>query len=105
SVPPRRSSDLYGTYGVSFGPEYFIPKPFDPRLIVRISSAVAQAAVTDGVASRPIADIESYEAQLEQFIYRSGAFMKPLFPVVKKMVRDGLKSRIVFAEGEDERVL
>ncbi len=108
-VAKEEQSDVvaaaYGTYGVSFGPEYFIPKPFDPRLIVRISSAVAQAAVTDGVASRPIADIESYEAQLEQFIYRSGAFMKPLFPVVKKMVRDGLKSRIVFAEGEDERVL
>ncbi len=95
----------YGTYGVSFGPEYFIPKPFDPRLIVRISPAVAQAAIDEGVATRPITDMESYEAQLEQFVYRSGAFMKPLFPVVKKMVRDGLKSRIVFAEGEDERVL
>src|SRR5690554_233927 len=59
----------------------------------------------DGVATRPITDFENYEVQLEQFIYRSGAFMKPLFPVVKKMVRDGLKSRIVFAEGEDERVL
>ncbi|HZH55690.1 NADP-dependent malic enzyme [Yanghanlia caeni] len=108
-VAKEEQSDVvaaaYGTYGVSFGPEYFIPKPFDPRLIVRISSAVAQAAIADGVATRPIVDMESYEAQLEQFIYRSGAFMKPLFPVVKKMVRDGLKSRIVFAEGEDERVL
>ncbi|HLU78926.1 MAG TPA: phosphate acyltransferase, partial [Burkholderiaceae bacterium] len=109
AVAKEEQSDVvaaaYGTYGVSFGPEYFIPKPFDPRLIVRISSAVAQAAIDEGVATRPIADMESYEAQLEQFIYRSGAFMKPLFPVVKKMVRDGLKSRIVFAEGEDERVL
>ena len=108
-VAKEEQSDVvaaaYGTYGVSFGPEYFIPKPFDPRLIVRISSAVAQAAINEGVATRPIVDIESYEAQLEQFVYRSGAFMKPLFPVVKKMVRDGLKSRIVFAEGEDERVL
>src|SRR5690606_9533689 len=95
----------FGTYGVSVGPEYFIPKPFDPRLIVRIGSAVARAAMEDGVATRPITDFENYEVQLEQFIYRSGAFMKPLFPVVKKMVRDGLKSRIVFAEGEDERVL
>ncbi|HLV27936.1 MAG TPA: NADP-dependent malic enzyme [Burkholderiaceae bacterium] len=95
----------YGTYGVDFGPEYFIPKPFDPRLIVRISPAVAQAAIDEGVATRPITDMESYEVQLEQFVYRSGAFMKPLFPVVKKMVRDGLKHRIVFAEGEDERVL
>src|SRR5690554_2541929 len=59
----------------------------------------------DGVATRPITDFENYEVQLEQFVYRSGAFMKPLFPVVKQMVRDGLKSRIVFAEGEDERVL
>src|SRR5690606_26158380 len=95
----------YGTYGVSFGPEYFIPKPFDPRLIVRISPAVAQAAMDDGVALRPIADMEAYEGQLQQFVYRSGAFMKPLFPAVKKLVRDGGKSRIVFAEGEDERVL
>ena len=108
-VAKEEQSDVvaaaYGTYGVSFGPEYFIPKPFDPRLIVRIGSAVARAAVEEGVATRPISDFESYEAQLEQFIYRSGAFMKPLFPVVKSMVRDGLKSRIVFAEGEDERVL
>ncbi|HLT99286.1 MAG TPA: NADP-dependent malic enzyme [Burkholderiaceae bacterium] len=108
-VAKEEQSDVvaaaYGTYGVSFGPEYFIPKPFDPRLIVRIGSAVARAAMEDGVATRPITDFENYEVQLEQFIYRSGAFMKPLFPVVKKMVRDGLKSRIVFAEGEDERVL
>jgi len=108
-VAKEEQSDVvaaaYGTYGVSFGPEYFIPKPFDPRLIVRIGSAVAKAAMEDGVATRPITDFENYEVQLEQFIYRSGAFMKPLFPVVKKMVRDGLKSRIVFAEGEDERVL
>ncbi len=108
-VAKEEQSDVvaaaYGTYDISFGPEYFIPKPFDPRLIVRISSAVAQTAMDEGVATRPIADMESYEAQLEQFIYRSGAFMKPLFPAVKKMVRDGLKSRIVFAEGEDERVL
>ena len=109
AVAKEEQSDVvaaaYGTYGVSFGPEYFIPKPFDPRLIVRISSAVAKAAMEEGVATRPITDRESYEAQLEQFIYRSGAFMKPLFPVVKQMVRDGLKHRIVFAEGEDERVL
>ena len=95
----------YGTYGVSFGPEYFVPKPFDPRLIVRISTAVARAAIEEGVATRPINDMEAYEVQLQQFHYRSGAFMKPLFPVVKSMVREGLKSRIVFAEGEDERVL
>ncbi|MFT0851614.1 NADP-dependent malic enzyme [Achromobacter sp. F4_2707] len=109
AVAKEEQSDVvaaaYGTYEVSFGPEYFIPKPFDPRLISRIGLAVAKAAMEEGVATRPIADLESYEAQLEQFMYRSGAFMKPLFPVVKQMVRDGLKSRIVFAEGEDERVL
>lgn len=95
----------YGTYGVSFGPEYFIPKPFDPRLIVRIAVAVAQAAIDDGVATRPFSDMESYAEQLQQFVYRSGSFMKPLFSTVKKMVRDGGKARIVFTEGEEERVL
>jgi malate dehydrogenase (oxaloacetate-decarboxylating)(NADP+) len=95
----------YGTYGVSFGPDYLIPKPFDPRLIVRIAPAVAQAAMDDGVATRPIADMESYIGQLQQFVYRSGAFMKPLFASAKTLVRAGGKSRIVFTEGEDERVL
>ncbi|HWK70964.1 MAG TPA: NADP-dependent malic enzyme, partial [Burkholderiaceae bacterium] len=95
----------YGTYGVSFGPEYFIPKPFDPRLIVRIAVAVAKAAMEDGVATRPLADIESYAEQLQQFVYRSGSFMKPLFSTAKKLVRDGGKTRIVFTEGEEERVL
>ncbi|HET8597683.1 MAG TPA: NADP-dependent malic enzyme [Castellaniella sp.] len=95
----------YGLYDVSFGANYFIPKPFDPRLIVRISPAVAKAAMDDGVATRPIADFESYAGQLEQFVYHSGAFMKPLFSAARAMVRDGGKARIVFAEGEDERVL
>ncbi|MBF6618570.1 MAG: NADP-dependent malic enzyme [Candidimonas sp.] len=95
----------YGTYGVSFGREYFIPKPFDPRLIVRIAVAVATAAMEDGVATRPLADIDSYAEQLQRFVYRSGSFMKPLFSTVRKLVRDGGKARIVFTEGEDERVL
>ncbi|MBV2180657.1 NADP-dependent malic enzyme [Castellaniella sp. MT123] len=95
----------YGLYDVSFGPNYFIPKPFDPRLIVRISPAVARAAMEDGVATRPIADLEGYAGQLEQFVYHSGAFMKPLFSAARAMVREGGKARIVFAEGEDERVL
>src|SRR3546814_196554 len=93
----------YGTYGVSFGREYFIPKPFDPRLIVRIAVAVAQAAMDDGVATRPLADIESYAEQLQQFVYRSGSFMKPLFSTAKKLVRDGGKTRIVFTAGEDRQ--
>ncbi|MFY3200861.1 phosphate acyltransferase, partial [Achromobacter xylosoxidans] len=95
----------YGTYDISFGPEYLIPKPFDPRLIVRIAPAVAKAAMEGGVATRPLADLEAYEEQLQQFVYHSGAFMKPLFSAAKRIVRGGGKSRIVFTEGEDERVL
>ncbi len=95
----------YGTYDLSFGPEYLIPKPFDPRLIVRIAPAVAKAAMADGVATRPIADLDAYAEQLKQFVYHSGAFMKPLFSAAKALVRDGGKARIVFTEGEEERVL
>jgi malate dehydrogenase (oxaloacetate-decarboxylating)(NADP+) len=95
----------YGTYDISFGPDYLIPKPFDPRLIVRIAPAVAKAAMDGGVATRPLADLEAYEEQLQQFVYHSGAFMKPLFSAAKRLVREGGKARIVFAEGEDERVL
>jgi len=95
----------YGNYDVSFGPKSFIPKPFDPRLLVRIAPAVAKAAMECGVATRPIADLEAYVEQLEQFVYRSGAFMRPMFSVAKALVRDGAKARIVFTEGEDERIL
>ncbi|WP_286937586.1 NADP-dependent malic enzyme [Achromobacter sp. UBA4530] len=95
----------YGTYDISFGPEYLIPKPFDPRLIVRIAPAVAKAAMEGGIATRPLADLEAYEEQLQQFVYHSGAFMKPLFSAAKRIVRSGGKARIVFTEGEDERVL
>ncbi len=95
----------YGSYDLSFGPDYFIPKPFDPRLIVRIAPAVAKAAMEGGVATRPIADLDAYVEQLQQFVYHSGAFMKPLFAAAKQRVRDGGKARIVFTEGEDERVL
>ena len=95
----------YGTYGVSFGREYLIPKPFDPRLILRIAPAVAKAAMADGVATRPIEDFDAYAEELQQFMYRSGSFMKPMFSAAKSMVRDGGKARIVYTEGEDERVL
>lgn len=95
----------YGTADASFGPKYFIPKPFDPRLIVRIAPAVAEAAMASGTATRPISDIEGYRAQLQQFVYHSGAFMKPLFAAARQLTRDGGRSRIVFTEGEDERVL
>ena len=93
----------YGTYDISFGPEYLIPKPFDPRLIVRIAPAVAKAAMEGGVATRPLADLEAYEEQLQQFVYHSGAFMKPLFASAKRFVREGGRARIVFTEGEDEQ--
>lgn len=95
----------YGSSEVSFGREYLIPKPFDTRLIVRIAPAVAQAAMDDGVATRPLADMQTYIDQLQRFVYRSGAFMKPLFSDVKRIVRDQGRARIVFTEGEDERVL
>ncbi len=95
----------YGAYDLSFGPTYLIPKPFDSRLIVRIAPAVARAAMEDGVATRPIGDFAAYADQLQQFVYHSGAFMKPLFAAAKQFVREGGNTRIVFAEGEEERVL
>lgn len=98
-------SAAYGTGDVSFGPNYFMPKPFDPRLITRIAPAVAKAAMENGVATRPIKDLEMYVQELERFVYHSGAFMRPVFSAAKAFVRDGGRSRIVFTEGEDERVL
>jgi malate dehydrogenase (oxaloacetate-decarboxylating)(NADP+) len=95
----------YGTHDLSFGPQYLIPKPFDPRLIVRIAPAVAKAAMECGVATRPVEDLQAYTEQLQQFVYHSGSFMKPLFAAAKRQVREGGKTRIVFTEGEDERVL
>jgi len=95
----------YGSGELAFGSTYFIPKPFDPRLITRIAPAVAQAAMQEGVATRPIADLDAYVEQLQQFVYHSGAFMKPVFSAAKAFVRGGGRARIVFTEGEDERVL
>lgn len=95
----------YGGNQLDFGPGYLIPKPFDPRLIVRIAPAVAKAAMEDGVATRPIEDLGVYAEQLQQFVYHSGSFMKPMFSLARSYVRDGGKTRIVFTEGEDERVL
>ncbi len=93
----------YGITNLSFGPEYIIPKPFDPRLMMKIAPAVAKAAADSGVAARPIADMEAYIDRLQQFVYRSGTFMKPIFSVAKKAPPE--KKRIVFAEAEEERVL
>jgi malate dehydrogenase (oxaloacetate-decarboxylating)(NADP+) len=93
----------YGISNLSFGPEYLIPMPFDPRLLTHIAPAVAKAAMDGGVATRPIADLAAYAQSLQQFVYRSGSFMKPLFQVAKSTPPE-LK-RIVYAEGEDERIL
>ena len=91
----------YGGPGQAFGPEFLIPRPFDPRLIVKIAPAVARAAMDSGVATRPIVDFDAYRSQLEQFVYHSGNFMKPIFSAARR----GETRRIVYAEGEDERVL
>ncbi|HZO01936.1 MAG TPA: NADP-dependent malic enzyme [Burkholderiales bacterium] len=90
----------YGIESISFGPEYIIPKPFDPRLIARVAPAVAKAAMDSGVATRPLADLDAYRQSLNRFVYHSGVLMQPLFSAAKKAPR-----RIVYAEGEDERVL
>jgi malate dehydrogenase (oxaloacetate-decarboxylating)(NADP+) len=84
-----------------FGPEYLIPKPFDPRLMIKIAPAVAKAAADSGVASRPIADMEAYRERLQSFVYASGTTMKPIYTAAKR----GLKKRVAYSEGEEERVL
>jgi malate dehydrogenase (oxaloacetate-decarboxylating)(NADP+) len=93
-------ASAYGNEELRFGPEYLIPKPFDPRLIVQIAPAVARAAMDSGVATRPIADLVAYREQLTNFVYQSGLIMKPVFAAARRAPR-----RVVFAEGEDERVL
>jgi malate dehydrogenase (oxaloacetate-decarboxylating)(NADP+) len=90
----------YGIDTISFGPEYIIPKPFDPRLIARVAPAVAQAAMESGVATRPLESLQAYRESLSRFVYHSGVIMQPLFTAAKKQPR-----RVVYAEGEDERVL
>ncbi len=97
------ASDLAGAYGEeipSFGAEYLIPRPFDPRLLVMLAPAVAQAAMDSGVAMRPIADMDAYREKLGQFIYRTSLLMKPVY----ERARADLK-RVVYAEGEEEVVL
>ncbi|WP_222610700.1 NADP-dependent malic enzyme [Undibacterium griseum] len=96
-------ASAYGISNLSFGPEYLIPKPFDPRLMMKIAPAVARAAEECGVAARPIKDMQAYVEKLQQFVYHSGTFMKPLFQIAKKAPAE--RKRIVFAEGEEERVL
>jgi malate dehydrogenase (oxaloacetate-decarboxylating)(NADP+) len=86
---------------LAFGPDYLIPKPFDPRLMMMIATAVAQAAADSGVALRPITDMDAYRERLQNFVYASGTTMKPIFAAAKK----ASKKRVVYAEGEEERVL
>ncbi len=90
----------YGGEAGQFGSEYLIPRPFDPRLILEIAPAVAQAAMDSGVATRPIADFDAYRQTLSQFVFRSGLVMKPIFERARRS-----KQRLIYAEGEDERVL
>jgi malate dehydrogenase (oxaloacetate-decarboxylating)(NADP+) len=90
----------YGGAAPVFGPEYIIPKPFDPRLILQVAPAVARAAMESGVALNPIADFDSYRSELERFVFRSGQLMRPVFEAARKT-----HARVVYSEGEDERVL
>ncbi|HXV25449.1 MAG TPA: NADP-dependent malic enzyme [Alphaproteobacteria bacterium] len=98
--PSEIVAAAYGGQSLGFGPDYLIPRPFDPRLIVEIAPAVAKAAMESGVATRPIEDFKAYRERLNQFVFRSGLLMKPMFEAARHDPR-----RVVFAEGEDERVL
>jgi malate dehydrogenase (oxaloacetate-decarboxylating)(NADP+) len=90
----------YGRQDIRFGPDYLIPAPFDPRLIMAVAPAVAQAAIDTGIATRPLADLKAYRDQLQGFVYRSGTIMQPVFAAAAQASKS-----VVFAEGEDERVL
>ena len=93
-------ASAYGEEELSFGPDYIIPKPFDPRLIVKIAPAVAKAAMDSGVATRPITDMEAYKEKLTEFVYKTNLFMKPIFSQARKDPK-----RVVLSEGEEVRVL
>jgi len=102
-IARMESSDLAGAYGgdiPKFGPDYLIPRPFDPRLLVMLAPAVARAAMDSGMATRPILDMKAYEEKLAQFIYRTGLLMKPVYDRARTD-----KKRVVYAEGEEETVL
>lgn len=90
----------YGGYPPTFGADYIIPKPFDPRLILHVAPAVAQAAMAEGVARKPIADFEAYMHELERFVFRSGQLLRPVIEVARKG-----RPRIAYAEGENDRTL
>jgi len=98
--PSDLLANAYGSADLAFGPENIIPKPFDPRLIIKIAPAVARAAMDSGVATRPIADFDAYVRELTNFVYHSGTIMRPVFAAARDSGR-----RVLYAEGEDERVL
>jgi malate dehydrogenase (oxaloacetate-decarboxylating)(NADP+) len=98
--PTEQVAQAYGGAELAFGPEYIIPKPFDSRLILTIAPAVARAAMASGVATRPIADFDAYLRDLTNFVYHSGTIMRPVFAAAR-----GAERRVVYTEGEDERVL
>ncbi len=91
----------YGKQDIKFGPEYLIPPPFDPRLITTVAPAVAAAAMESGVATRPLADLKAYRASLQRYVYTSGTVMQPVFAAAAEQAT----RKIVYAEGEDDRVL
>jgi malate dehydrogenase (oxaloacetate-decarboxylating)(NADP+) len=103
AIARKEASDLGSAYSGEvprFGPDYLIPRPFDPRLLTELAPAVARAAMESGIATRPIADFKAYEEKLGQFIYRTGLLMKPVYELARKD-----KKRVVYAEGEEETVL
>jgi len=99
--PSDIAARAYSGETPTFGPDYLIPSPFDPRLILRIAPAVAKAAMDSGVATRPIEDMDAYVDKLTRFVFRSGLVMKPVFAAA----RTAAKKRVIYADGEDERVL
>src|SRR6187397_3187588 len=99
----REASDLGSAYSgetPSYGPDYLIPRPFDPRLLISLAPAVADAAMRSGVATRPMANMAAYREQLSQFVYRTAMLMKPMFERARADIQ-----RVVYAEGEEETVL
>ena len=97
---PSEVAAAYGATGLRFGPEYLIPRPFDPRLLGAIAPAVAQAAIDSGVATRAIPDIDAYRESLRRMVYQTGSVMRPVFAKARRNPR-----RVLYAEGEDDRVL
>jgi len=100
AMPSDVVQNAYGGEQPAFGPDYIIPRPFDPRLMLEIAPAVAKAAMDSGVARRPIPDFAAYQQRLEEFVYRSGLAMKPVFIAAKRSLK-----RVIYTDGEDERVL